>query len=124
MRELIRTVRLTPYRKEQGPTFTLRVFDTGKPSARYAMRTVLGYELRQHESGRTSVLFSGDDFQPSCLYADDSDKAIAALLGFLTLRRGDTDSDYFAKYTPDQIAFTEQHAETLSAEAIARFGED
>jgi len=124
MNELIRTVKLTPYRKGSGPIFTLKIFDTGKPSDRYAMRTLLGYELRQHEHGKTTVLFSGDSFSPSCMYADDSDQCVAALLGFLTLRPGDTDADYFADYTPEQMTFCGQHAETLSCEAVTRFGED
>lgn len=124
MRELIRTVRLTPYRKGFGPTFTLKIFDTGKPSARYAMRTVLGYELRQHEKGKTTILFAGDDFQPSCMHADDSDQTVAALMGFLTLRHGDTDDEYFANYNERQTEFCNSHAETLGAESIARFGND
>jgi hypothetical protein len=122
--ELIRSVRLHPYRVGLGPSFRLYLYDTDRPSGRYAMRNLLAYELRQHEHGKTTVLFSGEDFSPSCMHADDSDETIAALLGFLTLRPGDTDSEYFEHYTDEQRQFCAQHAETLACEAIACFGED
>ena len=122
MHELIRTVRLRPYRRGIGPTFTLRVFDTGRRIARGT--SDLAYELRQHDGKATCVLFAGDGFSSSPMYADDSDKTIAALLGFLTLRPGDTDAEYFEKYTHEQMEYCTQHAETLACEAMNRFGED
>ena len=67
-------------------------------------RTRIGYEFRD-PSG--AVLFHGDDFGPSPMHADDSDATLRALLGFLTLRPGDTDREYFAHYTPRQRAFAE-----------------
>ena len=117
----IRTVRLTPYRKGLGPSFTLSIFDTGRTDARGC--TILAYALKQREGGHTSVVFEGTDFRPSPLHADDSNATVAALLGFLTLRPGDTDRDYFEGYTPAQREFCEQHAEALSAESFYRFGE-
>jgi hypothetical protein len=51
------------------------------------------------------VLFSGSDFFVSPLYKPESKKCAIALLGFLTLQSGDTDSDYFDDYTPEQMAF-------------------
>jgi hypothetical protein len=123
MREQIRTVRLAPYRPGQGPTFYLTTYDTGRTDDRGCTRQA--YTLTQHEPGKAPiVLFDGEDFCGSPLHADDSDQTIAALLGFLTLRPGDTDQEYFDRYTPDQIRFCEDHAETLACEAISRFGED
>jgi hypothetical protein len=58
------------------------------------------------------------------MYAIDSDKAVGSLMGFLTLRPGDTDSEYFESYTPEQMHFAETHAEALACEVMARFGED
>lgn len=58
------------------------------------------------------------------MIAIDSDRALAALLGFLTLRPGDTDDEYFEHYTAVQREYCAQHAETLACEAITRFGED
>jgi hypothetical protein len=33
----------------------------------------------------------------------DSDAALVGILGWLTLKPGDTDADFFADYTPDQL---------------------
>lgn len=82
---------------------TLRTWDTGKASGRGMMaRTRIGYELCE-PTGK--VLFRGDDFGPGAATADDSDEALRGLLGFLFLRPGDTDRDYFASYTAEQLAF-------------------
>lgn len=122
MRDILRRVRLTPYRKGYGPTFTLIMWATDRTDSRGQTR--IGYELRQHEHGRTAVLFTGEDFAGSPLHADDSDSTVAALLGFLTLRPGDTDREYFDDYTPEQRAYCDAHAETLNGEVYARFGKD
>ena len=110
MPDRLRLVRFRPYK--DGPTFSLET---------YALQDRIGYALRQHERGITSILFEGDDFRPSPLHAWDSDATIEALLGFLTLRPGDTDAEYFARYTPAQRAFCEQHAESLWLAASERF---
>ena len=82
---------------------TLRTWDTGRTRGTGMMaRTRIGYELRDPCG---AVLFRGEDFGPSPMHADDSDATLRALLGFLTLRPGDTDRDYFADYTPAQLAF-------------------
>ncbi len=60
-------------------------------------------------------IFEGDDFGPSPLHADDSLDTVAALLGFLTCKPGDTDREYFASYTPLQLDWcTSSQAENLS----------
>lgn len=132
MSEVIRRVVFRPYRRGQGPTFTLTMWDAGERWDGHQRRNYLSYRLTQTDSRYTprmkyrrvsTVLFAGDDFSPGPMHAIDSDAAIAGLMGFLTLRRGDTDLEYFDKYTPEQWAFTEQHAEALSAEVEARFGE-
>ncbi len=120
--DVLRRVRLTPYKKGAGPTFTLVMYATSRRDWRDQTR--IGYRLTMRERGKTVVLFAGEDFSGSPLRSDDSDETVAALLGFLTLRPGDTDADYFAKYTDAQKAFCDAHAETLGAEAITRFGED
>lgn len=91
----------------------------------------LGYRLRTWATGRTiggkdrigyelkgptgAVLFHGEDFGASPMHATDSDEALRALLGFLFLRPGDTDRDYFDGYSPEQMAF----AESSDCEALA-----
>jgi len=73
----------------------------------YKLRTYLFYK-----GGNTvkylvflngKLLFGGDDFKPSPLYNQDSLESIISLLGFLTCQPGDTDDEFFAKYTPFQM---------------------
>jgi hypothetical protein len=101
-----------PY--QSGPTFSVELYDVRSLER-------IGYALRQHERGKTTVLFEGRDFRPSPLHAWDSDATIEAVLGFLTLRPGDTDAEYFFAYTPAQRAFCEEHAEALWMAVYDRF---
>jgi hypothetical protein len=58
------------------------------------------------------VIFEASDFgTPSdTTYGD----AARDLVGFLTLQEGDTDDEYFAGYTPEQIAWRDECAEYLA----------
>lgn len=96
MRDKLRRVILRPYRKGHGPTFILDTFATGRTDRRGQTR--IAYTLKMRENGRSVVLFTGEDFCSSPMDADDSDASVASLLGFLTLRPGDTDRDYFEEY--------------------------
>jgi hypothetical protein len=115
--DCMRTVRFTPYRKGMGPTFTLKLFYLGRCDNR------LGYRLTQRDANKTTVLFEGEDFRCSSMHAQDSDECVKSLMGFLTLRPGDTDAEYFNKHTEAQLAYCAEHAETLATEVIGRFGE-
>lgn len=116
---IARRVRFSPYRKGAGPTFTLQITDDHGWDD--AGRIRLGYVLKMHDAGKTTVLFRGADV---CAHvASDSDAAVAAVMTFLTLKPGDTDADYFAAYTDEQHAFCSAHAESLSLEVLNRFGE-
>ena len=112
---IIRLVRFRPYRRCHGPTFSLALYEVPGQSER------IGYTLRQHEHGLTTMLFDGCDFRPSPLHAWDSDETVAAIMGFTTLRLGDTDREYFENYTAEQTAFRDTHAEALACEVYARF---
>ena len=111
----IRLVRFRPYRKGHSPTFSLELYEVPGQSER------MGYTLRQHDRGKTTVIFDGRDFRPSPLHAWDSAETIAAIMGFLTLRSGDTDREYFDNYTAEQIEFRDSHAEALGCEVYSRF---
>ena len=51
------------------------------------------------------IVFKGHDFYiPAHMESESMDTALA-LLSFLTLQDGDTDSEYFDKYTDKQLAF-------------------
>jgi len=111
----IRLVRFRPYRRGHGPTFSLELYEVPGQAER------IGYTLRQHDHRKTTVIFEGRDFRPSPLHAWDSDETVAAIMGFLTLRLGDTDREYFASYTAEQIEFRDTHAEALAGEVYSRF---
>lgn len=80
--------------------FTLRMWDTFKRDWRG--QTVIHYQLKD---GRKEI-FQGDDFSCSPMHSDDSLHSVCSLLGFLSTREGDTDKEYFAKYTPEQLDWT------------------
>lgn len=117
MEDTIRTVKLSPYLKGMGPTFTLRIGDPVYSTG----RDKLSYTLTMHDSGESTVIFEGSDFGPSPLHAWDSNDTVYALLGFLTLRPGDTDAEYFEGYTAEQTLFAQEHAEVLSCYVSDRF---
>jgi hypothetical protein len=92
-----------------GRPFILETWETDRPDPR-THRFYIGYRL----TGPQGVVFEGSDFSPSPMDAIDSDAALRGILGFLTLRPGDTDPEYFEDYTPAQLAFCETDAEALS----------
>lgn len=64
-------------------------------------------------------IFKGNDFKMGqfSLFDENSREAAIALLGFLTLRPGDTDAEYFDKYTPEQMEWAKSsECEYLSYE--------
>jgi hypothetical protein len=79
---------------------------TREPDGRIRYRYVL------EQDG--DVIFDGDDFRTGCWAEVDYAEAARSLLGFLTLREGDTDADYFDRYTPEQLAWRDEYAEGLS----------
>lgn len=107
--DTLRIDKFVPY--INGKAWTLVLSDTGRTIGRGMFgRNVLAYTLTGPEG---EVLFEGDDFKPSPMLAIDSDAAVADLMGFLTLKPGDTDREYFDKYTPEQMAFAQRHGESL-----------
>lgn len=70
------------------------------------------------------TVFEGEDFGCSPMHEWDSDESTGALLGFLTLGRGDTDSEYFDEYTPRQLEFRDEdpNREYLALEALVLEG--
>lgn len=97
-------------RKVDVDGYTLTTWDTGKVDN--LGKSILGYRF-ENGNGQGDVIFEGEDFHCSPAVAIDSDEALRSLLGFLTLRPGDTDREYFANYTPRQWAFVHSDAESL-----------
>jgi hypothetical protein len=127
----LRTVRFAPYRKGMGPTFVLDTWDANTYD-RHG-KAGIAYRLVMVEGGKRTCLFYGDRasgallWHPMCGKAMDSREGsrdvARSIMAFLTLRPGDTDDEYFARYTQEQLDFCEHHAEALSCEAYNRFGE-
>lgn len=115
--EFIRRCIFKPYLKGQGPTFILTLWDINRRD--HLGKNMLKYRLNM---GR-KTLFQGEDFACSPMDAIDSDACVNSIMGFLTLRPGDTDQDYFYNYTLEQREFCEQHAENLSYAVLDRLGE-
>lgn len=95
--------------------YTLKTWDTGRTARSPSGASILGYELKDPHG---KSLFKGEDFTCSPLHAVDSDECVEALLGFLTLRPGDTDREYFKDYTKAQMEFANGDAEQLQQWAM------
>jgi hypothetical protein len=54
-------------------------------------------------------------------YSLDGANAKELVGSLLAMKPGDTDSEYFASYTPEQLAWAEQYSEELSCEVQARY---
>lgn len=88
-KDLLRTLRLNGT--------TLRVFDMEK--TRGTNHHCLGYQFKV---GR-KIIFEGTDFGCPFQIGIDSLEAAYSILGFLTLKPGDTDKEYFEEYTKEQM---------------------
>jgi hypothetical protein len=115
---LLRTCTFRPYIKF--PIFTLKLWDL---EDRVDGKWRLGYKLlmKEHKLANSKVLFEGEEYYCSPCHAVDSNDTIVDLMGWLTLRKGDTDSEYFKKYTKEQLEFSKQHAEYLNMEVQSRY---
>jgi len=71
----------------------------------------LAYRLTSPEG---FILFEAKDYGCSPMDSIDGDDTVRGLLNFLTLKTGDTDEEYFYRYTQEQLEFAEGPAEQLS----------
>lgn len=97
----------TVLRDVQVDDHRLILWETGRRDS--MGKTVLAYRLITPEG---DTVFEGADYAVPGII--DDDECLRGLLGFLTLKPGDTDSEYFDKYTPEQMAWVELNAENLS----------
>lgn len=100
--DVLRNVRVNGYRLLTWDDHTR--YDTGQHRVRYAFFL----------PGAKQPLFLGE-CGISPLDPIDSDAALVSILGWLTLKPGDTDSDFFADYTAEQLDWCQSwEAEELS----------
>lgn len=104
----LRRVKLSPW-LDQTRAFILTTFDTHETD--HLGKSILSYTF---ETLRGEIIFQGSDFACSPMHGIDSDECLRSLLGFLTLRPGDTDAEYFENYTERQRRFCDEDAETLA----------
>jgi|ERR1044071_2369524 hypothetical protein len=124
MTDVLRVVRFAPYLRGKGPTFQLTLVHTGMVGEYGKDR--IAYTLTMREPGKRAVtVFEGDDLYMH-VREDDASDAVRCCMGFLTLREGDVESDYFERhgYGPLQLAYRDAHAEALSCCVLDMFGED
>jgi hypothetical protein len=72
-------------------------------------KTPIGYRFYHDDQ----LIFEGDDIAVPAGQTLDGDQTVRGVLGFLALRPGDVEADYFAAYTPEQLAWRDEHAEYL-----------
>jgi len=94
--------------------YRLKTWDTGKVDS--MGKYIVGYSFTRVSDG--VVIFTGEDFHCSPCHAIDSNEVLRSILGFLTLRPGDTDAEYFSEYNRVQMDFAENEAEYLQAWAM------
>ena len=92
-----------------GP-YKLTMWNDVETSYDWSGKTRLRYQL-EHDG---ETIFSGEDFRCSPMHAIDSAATVSALLSFLSLRPGDTDREYFDRYSPGQLNFAISHGEMLA----------
>ena len=102
---------LTRRFKANGHTYTLKMYETDS--------TDIGYRLSR---GKT-VIFDGRHYRPGAATPHDSDQSVAGLMGFLTLRPGETDKEYFENYPTFQKGFALCEAEGLAMAVRDRYGD-
>lgn len=113
--ETIRTVTFEPLTDK-----VVYRLELGEPCAMRGDRALSSYRFSVGET----ILFQGEDFGVSPCHAEDSDQAICALMGFLTLKPGDTDREYFDNYTPEQMEWAESYACEVIACDVAAYEEE
>ncbi len=99
-------------RAEQRSGIRVDLWDThnNRPNG----QSQLAYRLCVAAGERWEVIFAGEDFGSSPRHAIDAEETLAALLGFLSLRPGDTEAEYFERYTPRQLEFALERGEELA----------
>jgi hypothetical protein len=101
---------------------TITAFDDGydaRGATKYRLRVVDNGETVFDVEGPHAVLWGA--FSPLC--SCDGDDARRGVLTHVAMKPGDTDRDFFADYSRDQLEWVECYGEELSLVAFDRYGE-
>ena len=94
--------------------FRLELFTTVSTTGDERPAVVYRFWDLSADAGRARPVFEVADWHPSILHAVDGTESVRGLLGFLCLRPGDVEADYFASYTPRQLTWRDARAEDLT----------
>lgn len=83
--------------------YRVLLWDTYRRETSAFSRCYLGYAFFAPDDDEP--IFAAEDFSPPPSYAIDSDDSLRSLVGWLTLGKGDTDSEYFEGYSERQLSF-------------------
>lgn len=95
----------------------IRAYDDLVPQWDDAGRIRLTCEVR-HDG---KVVFPKGKLTCALHGTSDGIAARELVLSMVATRPGDTDADYFADYTPEQLGWVTEHGETLGMEAARRY---
>jgi hypothetical protein len=112
------TLRVRPFRSAaDARAIMIRAYDDLVPGWDSAGRVRLTVEVRH---GGEVIFPKG---QLTCALHAESDgiKAKELVMGLVAMKPGDTDRDYFADYTPAQLAWCEQYGEAIDLERMVRY---
>ena len=102
-------LRLRPYRKEHDArTITVTAFDDAGWDS--AGRIKMEYEVKHGKD----VIFPRGTLYGAVHGASDGIRAKEHALACVEMKPGDTDADYFAGYTPEQLEWVAAHGDAIS----------
>lgn len=100
----VKNCHLSVIREWEQDGFKLRLQETGRRDKSGKVRLAYRFEdTRYEDAEHDNIVFEGDDYFLSPMHQPGSDAAVAAILSFMALGEGDTDSDFFDSYTPAQL---------------------
>lgn len=118
-------VRLAPDFGEKATFATIRAFEA--PIGKQAHRFTSGHttiDLELLANGKVLWSRGSTTVGTPAHVSIDGPEAKALALSLFELKSGDTDADFFADYTPAQLAFVERYSDSFWCARTERFGED
>jgi len=94
--------------------FRLELFSTTPTAAEDRPTVAYRFWDLSANAWRARPVFEAADWHPSILHAVDGTESVRGLLGFLCLRPGDVEANYFTSYTPRQLHWRDLRAEDLA----------
>jgi hypothetical protein len=91
--------------------FRLDLWDSGE---RAGAEAELAYRLCVGEGAQWILAFAGEGFAAPNGHELASDAALAAVVGFCSLRPGEVEADFFDRHTERQLALAREHGEALA----------